>query len=430
MSERFRTQVLAACVFFAPVVNATEPPSNTETAGESISVWKRHELLPRQNLDELGITLRLSWTQFFQNQLQGDGEHTWDAGGRGDLHLTSDLSKLGFWQGFSFSLHGQGLVGEDVNTQGDGSVLPINTALAFPRLSGGDWDFSSAFFTQRFQGGATLSVGKLDMLDVAARTPLVGGGGIETFQNLAFAAPPSGLVPASILGAFATMPVRSVNLTIAVYDPSSATRKTGLDDPFEDGVTGLVSVGMSSSFGGLPGHHSLSAKANDKVGLDLEDLRGLELPPVSEVVLGEKEGAWNVAYSYQQYLQVDSSDPRKGWGVFLQVGRSDGNPTPIDWSGHVGIGGNSPIPGRSDDRFGVGYFYLGLSDDLTAGLNRIGNALGVEELLVQSESGLEAYYNAAITPWFRLSLNLQVIDPHESRKGTAVFGGLRAQILF
>jgi porin len=401
--------------------------------GATGSIWDRQELLrieggPRDRLEELGLKTRLYWTHFGQSQIRGDGNHSLELGGRGDLYLTADLSRFGLWQGLSLSVHGQIISGNDVNNQGDGSLLPINTALAFPRLSGSDEDFSSVYFTQKFTNDVTLSVGKIDMLDVISRTPLIGGGGINTFQNLAFAAPPTGLVPPSIFGALINVPVGNLKFTLGVYDPQSATGETGLDDPFKEGVTGMLGVGITTSVGGLPSYHSVSIKANNKEGLDLEDLRGLELPPVSEIILGNKKGAWNIAYSFQQYLWSEPSNPNKGWGLFVQLGLSDGNPTPIDWSGYVGIGGNSPIPGRSDDRFGAGYFYLSLSDDLTTGLNRIGKTLGIDTFIVEDESGAEVFYNAAIAPWFRLSVNLQVINTHESRKETAIFKGLSVQV--
>ena len=44
--------------------------------------------------------------------------------------------------------------------------------------------------------------------------------------------------------------------------------------------------------------------------------------------------------------------------------------------------------------------------------------------------GGEVYYNAAVTPWFRLTADLQVIEPAASQFDTAVVVGLRAKTDF
>jgi hypothetical protein len=48
----------------------------------------------------------------------------------------------------------------------------------------------------------------------------------------------------------------------------------------------------------------------------------------------------------------------------------------------------------------------------------------------RSEGGIEAFYNFAITPWLRLSADLQVIDPWNPGKSRAAYGALRLQTKF
>lgn len=193
-------------------------------------------------------------------------------------------------------------------------------------------------------------------------------------------------------------------------------------------MTGLISVTVPVEIAGLRGYHSLSGKANNKVGLNIDDLGGLLLPPESEFVLGNKRGAWNVSYSFQQYL-YRGGDTGTGWGLFGQIGRSDGNPTPLDWFGYVGLGGTAPIPSRTADRFGAGFFYLSLSDALIDGLRPLAGPVGRPDLLVEDELGVEVFYDAALTGWFHLALDMQMIDPHERQRDTALFVGLRARLV-
>jgi porin len=375
-----------------------------------------------------GRDTELWLTQCYQGVVSGDGDKTWQYGGRGDLFVRSDLSKLGLWEGLSLTLHGEGVFADDVNFAGDGSVLPLNTAMGFPRLVASDRALSNVSFTQVFPKRIALTLGKIDMLDVASKTPLVGGGGVTGFWNLAFAAPPSGLVPPAVFGALLGIPIDPVKITLGVYDPNNAMGSTGLEDPFDDGVTVLGSVTIAAPIAGRPGYHSLSAKANNKVGLDLDNLAGVLLPPESEFVLGEERGAWNVSYSFQQYLYRAPGDSDAGWGIFGQIGRSDGNPTPLDWFGSIGIGGSALLPGRPDDQFGIGFFYLSLSDDLVDGLDQIGRATGEPTFFLGDEAGIEAFYDAAITGWLRFGMDVQVIDPHEKDADTAVIGGVRLRL--
>lgn len=420
------------CVLLAiagPAAEAAAPQASAPPC-----FWARPELLrvpggPRDWLDDHGIGVKLWLTQFYQGVVAGDGDRDWQYGGRGDLLVTADLAKLGLWEGLSLTVHAEGQFADDANFAGDGSLLPLNTALAFPRLVAGDSDVSGVHLTQKFGSGASLTLGKIDMLDVASKTPLVGGGGITGFWNLAFAAPPSGLVPPAIFGALASVPIERVKLTLSVYDPTNAMGNDVFDEPFDKGVTGLVSITVPIPIAGRPGFHSLSGKANTKRGLDIDDLGGLLLPSESESTL-EKRGAWNVSYSFQQYLVGSPGGKEGAWGIFGQIGRSDGNPTPLDWFGLIGIGGRGLIPGRGDDEFGAGFFYLSLSDDLVDGLREIGKTIDDESLFLEDEAGVEVFYDAALTGWLRFGVDVQVVDPHEEDKDTAVIGGVRARLSF
>ena len=92
-------------------------------------------------------------------------------------------------------------------------------------------------------------------------------------------------------------------------------------------------------------------------GLPPPDLPA-RLPPPTLV-----RGSWWITYLFDQALWVDPTDQTRSWGVFGNVGISDGKPNPIHWSAIFGIGGSSPIPSRKLDTFGVAYYYLGFSDD-------------------------------------------------------------------
>ena len=82
---------------------------------------------------------------------------------------------------------------------------------------------------------------------------------------------------------------------------------------------------------------------------------------------------------------------------------SDGNPNPLKWSALVGVGGTSPFSDRPNDKFGVGTFYYGYSDQLKQSLDPV--------IKLGNEYGVEAFYNYAVTKWFRLTADVQFIAP-------------------
>ena len=70
-------------------------------------------------------------------------------GGKADVLLGLGGGRLGLWNGFGVSAHLEQEFGQNANTQGDGSIIPVNTALAFP-LNGGSTTDLSLSVSQKF----------------------------------------------------------------------------------------------------------------------------------------------------------------------------------------------------------------------------------------------------------------------------------------
>ena len=145
-----------------------------------------------------------------------------------------------------------------------------------------------------------------------------------------------------------------------------------------------------------------------------------------------EDTTWAVSYSGWQYLQVFSGDTSKpvdlrngradhqGWGVFLMAGLADEDTNPVQWSVAAGVGGRGILPGRPNDSFGIGYFYVDLVDGAVADL------IGLDS----EEQGVELFYEIEIAPWFHITPNLQIVDPGVVANDTAVILGLRANVIF
>jgi hypothetical protein len=74
------------------------------------------------------------------------------------------------------------------------------------------------------------------------------------------------------------------------------------------------------------------------------------------------------------------------------------------------------------DGFGIGFYYYNWSNALEQTLDPL--------LPLDSEKGLEVYYNLAVTPWFILTADLQVIDPGKANFATETVAALRAKFSF
>jgi porin len=127
-------------------------------------------------------------------------------------------------------------------------------------------------------------------------------------------------------------------------------------------------------------------------------------------------------FNFYQSLWVDPADENRTWGVFGQTGISDGNPNPTRYVLNGGVGGTSRIPGRSLDTFGVGFYYLGLSDSF--------KALAAPSAPQRDEYGAELFYNYAVTPWCRLTADIQAARPSTRAFDPVIIAGLRLQIRF
>lgn len=374
----------------------------------------------RSWLNDYGITLKPRLTQFYQGMPSGDGDHGFEYGGKTDLLVNADLGKLGFWDGFSMIVHAEYNYGASVNGYG-GTIALVNTALYFPGIEGADrFDMSSVYLAQKFGDSVVLLAGKINIIDIAATRPFAGGAGIDSFWNVVFVAPPSGTVPPYLLGALLSVKTEVATFGLWVYDPNDMANQNILHYAFDGGVTVRGSVEFPVTIAGRGGHQGLVASYSNKSGTDLSTLDNLFIPHWPQG-FDTKSDRHYFAYTFDQYLHQSEANPKEGFGLFGQLGISDGNPNRLYWSGHVGVGGTSFIPTRNRDNWGLGYYYAAPSTDLKDSLAPIET--------IRNERGWEVFYNFGVTPWLTLGADLQIINPSLAST-TAIFCGLRTVIRF
>ena len=408
---------------------STNSGSTASSAPEAqqVSLQNRPGLLdgpgsPLEALRQRGIDLSVSYTEFGEGLVAGDGNHSWRLGGKMLGKMTLDGAKLHLWKGFSINLTGELNDGANVNGMG-GSVLIPNTALAFPQDVGTGGDLSLNV-TQRFGERVSLSIGKFDMINAPSRTPILGGGGLDTFWNIAFAAPPSGVLPPYMTGGNLSISTKPGTFTFMLYDPTNAQQKVGIKGWGTQGITGRISARFPAKIHNLQGFHTITFAASSQTGLNLEEIPQLILPPESASILRAKSGYYFGSYAVQQYFRQDKSRPGSGWGLFAQLSISDSNPNPLAGNVLVGLGSTGLFGKRPLDRAGIGYFHYFFSDALKRGLQEtINYPLG-------DEQGMEAFYNFAVTRWFRIAADVQVIQPGDRNFKTETYAGVSGQVKF
>lgn len=370
-----------------------------------------------------GITLDVSNTQYHQGVTSGGLEQAFRYGGRNDYILNVDGEKAGLSKGLFITLHGETRYGESANSL-TGALMPVNLMLAVPQPNGSITALTGVKFTQFLSEQSMVYAGKINTLD-DFKQPITGAGTLNGFQNTALMFNPiyARTVPYSTFGAsFAYLENMEPLFAAAVFDTNNTPTVSGFDTFFDNGATVFAQLNLQTSFFGLPGHQGVSGTYSSGTYTDLTPSAYLD--PIEGLVIltTPKTGSWCLAYNFDQAVYVSQDDPQRKWGVFSNLGIADNNPSPINWFASAGISGTSPFAERKADTFGVGYFYVGVSDPL--------KSLAPNLFPLQNENGVELYYNVQATPWCQITPDLQVIDPFRERADSSLLFGLRAKIDF
>lgn len=356
------------------------------------------------------IKTQLTFSQFADIPVSGDADDVLRYGGKLDAYVDVKGSAFGADDTFSLHVHPEFKYGESAN--GTVGLLPSNTQMFYPG-EGEVFDLSINL-TKRWNTGASLTVGKMNILDLAEQLPIEGGGGHEGFQNLAMALPPSAIVPGSIIGAQLNVPSEKALFKFWVFDPELQSKKTGFESPFDKGVAFLTSVTVPVKIGGKQGYYAIKLAGSTRSELATEALPAALIPPPGSH-FGHHGGEVSMVLAGYQFIQQYADHPGKGWGVFGQVYMSNGDPTFLDKSGFIGVSGNPR--GRPQDRFGLAWFRYSITDGLVDALSG--------RLALEDEEGVEAFYTVGLNPHLQLTADVQVVDSAIAARSTGVIAGMR-----
>jgi porin len=414
-------------------------PDATPVSDYTGDLWNRStafgDLLGRQKLYDMGITLDVQLTQVLQGVVSGGpadrpGARYW---GLLDYGATFDTAKLGLWSGGLFAANAETSFGNSLLGR-SGNVSPVNYLSTLPEVGTPATFLMEYYYTQALPAGASLILGRLNATNFLDKNRFANDPRNQ-FLNLSMDNDPlfGAFVSFSTYAAFADIPVtKFFHIQPAVWDPNIQPGDYG-STFFKNVGTGAqaeLSWTLGDTLGGVLRPVALWTSkpttdiSNPKLPLDI-----LTGQPVAK-----KDGNYMVHLNFEQYLwkpdvPADASKPartavydfqERGLGVFTRFGWApEGrNSFTIYLSG--GVGGRGVFNSRPYDRFGLGVYWLKASSDLEA------NVRG----LLRDEVGFEAFYNVALTPWLTLAGDLQWIKSAITRNGDAVVLGLRLGTVF
>ena len=384
--------------------------------------WARH-----------GVFLDVYSTSYYQNVMSG-GLRTGGAFVQNtQASLNFDTGRLGLWSGGLLHLTLHSRFGDNpANTFTAGATVPQYTGLALPDpVRANDVLPAQYFLFQSLTKEVSVLFGKAAVVYYPDQT-LFGDSYKYYFANFNFNKSPIALnfynaLSWSALGAWAPSPQFLV--FGGVLDPNSKA------DNFADHAFNKVNLYISSilsyTVGGLPGRFSPAFNWSNKPKLDLELPFGpLTTPAATSQAVGAligasptdglpanfKDHSWAAIANVSQYLHVKddattvaqkrkSGQPLRGIGIFGRVGHAPQATNPVTSYASVAPIALGLFKGREYDSFGAGFYYNKISNNLKTSIAQLtsGNARA------SNESGIEVFYNFAVTPAIRVIPSYQHI---------------------
>ena len=395
----------------------------------------------RDSMTDHGIYLDVSLTQFFHGNVAGGKNDNAIIRNEGKLEywLTLDSGKAGLWSGGALFVHAETSWQADRSINPDtGSLLPANFDAAMP-TPGVQEDIAlpEFYLVQALPADMVFIMGKVDFAGLGD-TNLFANNERTQFSY-------TGLVNNPILGAFipytswgaalAWAPSKQHALTVLGVQAKGNATTSGFDN-----FNGKYTIGgqyqFSPTLGGgtLPGHYiALVGYSNkDVTNYDI-DSRHLIGEIIGIIPIDKKSSNYAGIVNFDQFLWVKENGndagreklPPVGIGIFGRAGWVPKDRNVIDQFYSFGLGGYGMlIPGRDNDRWGVGWAGTHISSDLR------NDARLLEIDIDRFENGFEAFYNVEFTPAVHFSLNLQIMNSVDPTVDTATTLGTRLQVDF
>lgn len=401
-------------------------------------IWNRTQLLgawdgTRTDLARQGFFFDIYSTSYYQNITSGGLKTGGSFVQNTQFSVNIDTARAGWWSGGLIHATAQWRSGDSPsNTFTSGASVPQYTGLVYPdpQLSH-DILPTEYYLVQALSRQFSVVLGKISNIFIPDQTAF-GSSYKFHFANFNFnknPMTPNFYNPTSLaaLGVFAFSPKFAI--AGGVLDPDS--KADNLASHAFDHVNLYLTSVMSYDIAGLPGQFSPAFNWSNKPKIDLDMPFGrlTSLAAVTQAVGGllgangldglptnTKSESWFAIANASQYLFV-KDDPEtvarklksgeliRGVGVFARVGYAPEETNIVSRDASIALFAHGLLAGRDYDSFGIGIYHNRISDKLKTdiGLLTRGAASAADE------TGMEVFYDFAITPAVRLIPSYQHI---------------------
>lgn len=406
----------------------------------------------RTELARKGFFFDLYSTSYYQNVTSG-GIKTGDAFVQNtQLSVNIDTGRAGWWSGGLIHLTAQSRFGDNPpSTFTAGTVVPHYTGLVLPDpMQPNSFLPSEYFLVQALSKQASVVVGKISDVFIPDQTAF-GNAFKYHFANFNLNKNPitTNFYNPTALGALGVWAFSPKFVVAAgVLDPYTKATSFAECNSFEKVNIYLTSI-MSYDINGLPGQFSPAYNWSNKPKINLDAPFGRIASPaaVTQAIgsllgLASSEGlptnykddSWFALANVSQYLLV-RDDPEtvarkmksgeliRGIGVFARAGYAPDDTNPITSDFSVALFAHGLLARRDYDSFGIGFYYNKISDKLKTDISELSRGRAT----ARDESGMEVFYNFAITPAVRVIPSYQHIwhplaaEVAERHKSTDIF---------
>lgn len=375
----------------------------------------------RQQLMDKGIRFDVSLIQTLQGNWTGGTDYDYPYQGNVRYGIQLDTGKAGLWPGGLLVARGETRYGNS-NNLNTGALLPVNTASLFPVSEKDVTALTDLYYLQFLAPWVGVMAGKMSLRE----SNVFASNETEQFLNTAFnfnAALATTFPLVALGGGVIFHPANWLTVSTLAIDSEGTADHSGFDTVFERGTTLYQMAEFTIKPFGLTGHQRIGWTWSDRSRIQFEqNPRNVIEAIITESTAGlERKGHdGSFLYDFDQYLYTVPGKKDQGFGLFGRFGLTDGEVNPVQEFYSIGLGGKGMIPSRDNDSFGLGYYYLAISDEFPR----------VIERRTQDEQGVEFYYNIAITPWLHITPDLQVIEPAREDVDATVVAGVRMKIDF
>ena len=378
----------------------------------------------RQDLMEKGIRFDLSWTQVAQGNPVGGMTSDWSYMGLIRFDVRLDTYQAGLWPGGMLVMRGETQYGRSDNLY-TGGMMPANMVSLYPLANQQKTCITDLYYVQGIAPWAAITFGKYSPRD----KNIFAHDETTQFMNVAMNINPviATTLPLTALGAGVILkPTDWFNITTMVIDSDGTADRAGFDTAFERGTTVTQTAEFTIHPFGLEGHQRISWSWSDKARTQLGGNGWLVLQslitgnPPDPTAINKTTDDWCIYYDFDQYIYRIPESEDRGLGVFGRFGLTNGKANPIKNFYSLGVSGKGLCDSRKKDSYGVGFYYIRLSNNLPKPIAK--NA--------RDEFGVEMYYNIEVTPWLHITPDIQIIRPANRNNDTTLVAGIRMKMNF